>query len=186
MFRVNPTMNSRVDNFVPNKHVKASVRTKPITVSQPHVITKKEVDSNTNGFPSTRVESTAKTRRPQPRKYPKNDRIPSASKSSCLSNNLETIKEHHRNLLFSKTPNHRSSVVNNIKLAVRNDKSKVVCATCKQCLIIANHDECMFKYMNGMSSSKKNQRANVLKSANFEKFKSDNSQTTPFHRVRHI
>nr|GEV43186.1 hypothetical protein [Tanacetum cinerariifolium] len=33
---------SRVDNFVPNKHVKASVRTKLITVSHPHVITKKD------------------------------------------------------------------------------------------------------------------------------------------------
>ncbi|GKD45915.1 hypothetical protein Tco_1270560, partial [Tanacetum coccineum] len=160
-------------NVMKNDRASVRVRTKPITVSQPHVITKKEVNSNTNGFPSTRVESTAKTRRPQPRKYPKNDRIPSASKSSRLSNNLETIKEHHRNLLFSKTPNHRSSVGNNIKLAVRNDKSKVVCATCKQCLIIANHDECMFKYMNGMSSSKKNQHANVLKSANQKKNKAN-------------
>ncbi|GKB07921.1 hypothetical protein Tco_0836205 [Tanacetum coccineum] len=40
IFRMNPFKASRVDNFVPNKHVKASVRTKPITVSQPHVITK--------------------------------------------------------------------------------------------------------------------------------------------------
>ncbi|GJS43860.1 hypothetical protein Tco_0812807 [Tanacetum coccineum] len=35
-----------------------------------------------------------------------------------------------------------SSEGNNIKLAIRNDKSEVVCATCKQCLITANHDEC--------------------------------------------
>ncbi|GKC70469.1 hypothetical protein Tco_1116352 [Tanacetum coccineum] len=41
---------SRVDNFVTNKHVKARVRTKPITVSQPHVITKNDVNSKTNGF----------------------------------------------------------------------------------------------------------------------------------------
>ncbi|GKD37747.1 hypothetical protein Tco_1257954 [Tanacetum coccineum] len=60
---------------------------------------------------------------------------------------------------------------NNIKLAVRNDKSKVVCATCKQCLITANHDECVFKYVNGMNSSKKNQSANVSKSANQKKHK---------------
>ncbi|GKE16010.1 hypothetical protein Tco_1423587 [Tanacetum coccineum] len=50
MFRINPTMNSRVDNFVPNKHVKASIRTKLIIVSQPHVITRKDVNSNTNGL----------------------------------------------------------------------------------------------------------------------------------------
>ncbi|GJW10244.1 hypothetical protein Tco_1576071 [Tanacetum coccineum] len=117
------------------------------------------------------AESTAKTRRPQTRRNPKNDRIPSASKSSCLSNNLEKVEVHHRNLLFSKTPNHRSSVGNNIKLVVRNDKSEVVCATCKQCLITAKHDECVFKYVNGMNSSKKNQSANVSKSANQKKHK---------------
>ncbi|GJZ06446.1 hypothetical protein Tco_0540239 [Tanacetum coccineum] len=166
MSRMNPLKNSRIDNFVPNKHAKASVRTKPITVSQPHVITKKDVNSNTNGLPSTIVESTTKTRRPQPRSNPKNGRIPSASKSSCLSNNLEKVEEHHRNLLFSKTPNHRSSEGNNIKLAIRNDKSEVICATCKQCLITATHDECVFKYANNMNSSKKNQSANVSESAN--------------------
>ncbi|GJZ37529.1 hypothetical protein Tco_0583720 [Tanacetum coccineum] len=41
---------SRVDNFMTNKHVKARVRTKLITVSQPHVITKNDVNSKTNGF----------------------------------------------------------------------------------------------------------------------------------------
>ncbi|GJQ90325.1 reverse transcriptase domain-containing protein [Tanacetum coccineum] len=71
---INPSKTSRVDNVMPNKPVKESVRLKPITTSQPHVITKKDVNSNTNGLPSTRVESTAKARRPQPRSNPKNDR----------------------------------------------------------------------------------------------------------------
>ncbi|GJU84010.1 hypothetical protein Tco_1291556 [Tanacetum coccineum] len=73
MFMINPLKNSRVDNFVPNKHVKASVSTKPITVSQPHVITKKDMNFNTNGLPSIGVEITAKTRRPQPKSNPKNE-----------------------------------------------------------------------------------------------------------------
>ncbi|GKC89092.1 hypothetical protein Tco_1149741 [Tanacetum coccineum] len=154
-------------HFMPNKHVKTSVRTKPITVSQPHVITKRDVNSNTNGFPSTRIESTAKNKRPQPRSTPKNDRIPYASKSSCLSNYLENVED--RNLKVSKTLNHRSSKGNNIKLAIRNDKYEVVCGTCKQCLITANHDEYVFKYVNDMNSSKKNQSANVSKSANQKK-----------------
>ncbi|GKD80348.1 hypothetical protein Tco_1342969, partial [Tanacetum coccineum] len=50
MFRIDPRKTSRKDNFVPNKHVKASVKIKPITVSQPHVITKNDVNSKTNGF----------------------------------------------------------------------------------------------------------------------------------------
>ncbi|GJW82546.1 hypothetical protein Tco_0146521 [Tanacetum coccineum] len=53
MFRINPSKTSMVDNVMPNKPVKASVRTKLITVSQPHVITKKDVNSNTNGLPFT-------------------------------------------------------------------------------------------------------------------------------------
>nr|GFA06566.1 integrase, catalytic region, zinc finger, CCHC-type, peptidase aspartic, catalytic [Tanacetum cinerariifolium] len=59
--------------------ISASARTKPITVSQPHVITKKDVNSNLNGSSSTGVDNT-KTRRPQPRSNTKNDRVPSVSK----------------------------------------------------------------------------------------------------------
>ncbi|GJW60680.1 hypothetical protein Tco_0110015 [Tanacetum coccineum] len=84
IFRINPFKASRANNFVPNKHEKASVKTKPITVSQPHVITKKDVNSNTNGFSPNDVECTTRTRRPQPRNNPNNDKVPSKSKSSCL------------------------------------------------------------------------------------------------------
>nr|GEU59737.1 reverse transcriptase domain-containing protein [Tanacetum cinerariifolium] len=68
---VNPFKASRVENFVPNKHVKASVGTKPITAAQPHVITKNDVNSKTNGFTPKDVKSTTKTRRPQPKNNPK-------------------------------------------------------------------------------------------------------------------
>nr|GFB04852.1 putative ribonuclease H-like domain-containing protein [Tanacetum cinerariifolium] len=61
---------------VPNT-VSASSRTKPITVSQPSVITKKNVNSDLNGLSSTGLDNT-KTRRPQPRSDTKNDRVPSA------------------------------------------------------------------------------------------------------------
>nr|GEZ73121.1 hypothetical protein [Tanacetum cinerariifolium] len=98
IFRINLFKAYRVDNFVPNKHVKVSVRTKPITVSQPHVITKKDVNSITNGFFLKNVENTTRTRRPQPRNNLKNDKVPSKSKSSCLSNKLEKIEKNHRSL----------------------------------------------------------------------------------------
>ncbi|GJQ92921.1 hypothetical protein Tco_0004060 [Tanacetum coccineum] len=50
MFRIKPFKTSREEKYVPNKPIKASVRTKSITVSQPHVITKKHVNSDSNGF----------------------------------------------------------------------------------------------------------------------------------------
>nr|GFA63062.1 hypothetical protein [Tanacetum cinerariifolium] len=80
MFRISPDKISRDAKKVPNT-VSASSRTKPITVSQPDVITKKDMNSNLNGLSSTGLDNT-KTRRPQPRSNTKHDRVPSVSKSS--------------------------------------------------------------------------------------------------------
>nr|GEV40096.1 hypothetical protein [Tanacetum cinerariifolium] len=63
MFWINPFKPSREEKYVPNK-VRASVRTNPITILQPHVITKKDVNSDSNDLSSTGVDNTAKTRRP--------------------------------------------------------------------------------------------------------------------------
>nr|GFB35340.1 hypothetical protein [Tanacetum cinerariifolium] len=79
MFRINPFKTSMEEKHVSN-NVRASARTKPITVSQHPVITKKDVNSDSNGLSSTGIDNT-KTRRPQPRSNTKNDRVPSASKS---------------------------------------------------------------------------------------------------------
>nr|GFB64330.1 retrovirus-related Pol polyprotein from transposon TNT 1-94 [Tanacetum cinerariifolium] len=114
MFRINPSMTSRKKKQVPNT-VSASTRTKPITVSQPPVITKKNVNSDVNGLSSTGVDNT-KTRRPQPRSNIKNDRVPSASKSSRNKNKKAEVEEHHRNLLLSKNNKHISSICNNSKI----------------------------------------------------------------------
>ncbi|GKB31976.1 hypothetical protein Tco_0871377 [Tanacetum coccineum] len=83
---INPLKTSWEDKFVPINKVRASVKTNPITVSQPHVITNKDVNFDSNGLSSTRVDNTAKTRRPQPKSNIKNNRIPSVSKSSCIKN----------------------------------------------------------------------------------------------------
>ncbi|GJW94124.1 hypothetical protein Tco_0173796 [Tanacetum coccineum] len=152
IFRPNPSKTSRVDNVVPNKPVKISVRIKPITVSQPNVIHKQQANSDSNGFSSTRVNNTAKTRRPHPRSNSNTDRVPSKSKSSCLSNNIEKIEENHRNSQIPKNQKHMSSECNNITLAIRNAKFEIVCVMCKQCLVTANHDVCVLNYVNNMNS----------------------------------
>nr|GEV03276.1 hypothetical protein [Tanacetum cinerariifolium] len=128
---------SKEEKHVPN-NVRASTRTKPINVSQPPVFTKKDVNFDSNGLSFTGLDNT-KTRRPQPRSNTKNDRVPSASKSSRSKNKGAEVEEHHRNLLLSKNTKHMSSACNNIKLDSHNVISKVVCAMCKQCLI-SNHD----------------------------------------------
>nr|GFA61920.1 hypothetical protein [Tanacetum cinerariifolium] len=163
MFMINPSKTSREEKHVPNT-VSASARIKPITVSQPHVITKKDVNSDLNGLSSTGVDNT-KTRRPQPRSNTKNDRVPFTSKSS-RSQNKEAeveVEEHHRNLLLSKNKKHISSACNNIKIDSQDVISKVVCAMCKKCLISVNHDKCLSKNVNGKSSCGKNQKPKVSK-----------------------
>ncbi|GKE16529.1 hypothetical protein Tco_1424106 [Tanacetum coccineum] len=118
-----------------------------------------------------RVNITTKSRRPQPMSNTKNDRVPSKSMSNCIKNKEVEVEEHHKNLLLSKNKKHMSSECNNVKLIIRNVKSKVVCAMCKQCLITANHDVCVLNYVNGMNSRGKKQKANVSNSKNQKKQK---------------
>nr|GEX11170.1 hypothetical protein [Tanacetum cinerariifolium] len=128
MFRINPFKTSREEKHVPNT-VRANAKTKLITISQPPVITKKDVNSDSNGLSSTGIDNT-KTRRPQPRSNTKNDRVPSASKSCQSKNKGAEVEEHHRILLLFKNTKHMSSACNNIKLDYQNVISKFVCAMC--------------------------------------------------------
>nr|GEZ32122.1 retrotransposon protein, putative, Ty1-copia subclass [Tanacetum cinerariifolium] len=123
MFRISPDKFSREAKKVPNT-VSASSRIKPITVSQPSVMTKKDMNSNLNGLSSTGLYNT-KTRRPQPRSNTKNDRVPSASKSSRSKNKEVKVEEHHRNLLLSKKNKHISSACNNSKIDSQDVISKL-------------------------------------------------------------
>ncbi|GJS47427.1 gag-pol polyprotein [Tanacetum coccineum] len=102
IFRTKSSKTSREGKSVPNKPINASVRTNPIIVSQPHVVTKKDANSDSNGLSSTGINITTKNRRPQPRSNTKNDRVHSASKSSCIKNKEVEVEEHHRNLLLMR------------------------------------------------------------------------------------
>ncbi|GJV71726.1 hypothetical protein Tco_1491721 [Tanacetum coccineum] len=106
MFRINPFKAYRVNNFVLDKHVKASVRTKPITISQPHVITKNDVNSKTNGFSHTYVKSTTRTRRPQPRNNLKND------KKCLITTNHDVCVLNYVNDMNSRALNKKAHVSN--------------------------------------------------------------------------
>nr|GFA48421.1 retrovirus-related Pol polyprotein from transposon TNT 1-94 [Tanacetum cinerariifolium] len=104
----------------------------------------KPVTSNSDSTPqeSKRVDNT-KTRRPQPRSNTKNDRVPSASKSSRSKNKEAEVEEHHRNLLLSKNNKHMSSACNNIKTDSQEVISNATCAMYSKCLISVNHDKCL-------------------------------------------
>nr|GEW55851.1 hypothetical protein [Tanacetum cinerariifolium] len=86
------------------------------------------VSSNTVTTSSIGLVHTARTRRPPPKGKSRNARVPSASKSSEVKKNV-TVEEHRRTLLLSKNQKSMSSECNYIKLAIRNDKSEIVCDT---------------------------------------------------------
>nr|GEZ84451.1 retrovirus-related Pol polyprotein from transposon TNT 1-94 [Tanacetum cinerariifolium] len=127
MFKINPSQTHRVD-LVPNKQPNASIRTNPITNSQHHVAIKENVSSYTVTASSIGLVHTARTRRPQPKGNTRNARVSSASKSSDVKKNV-TVEDHRRTLLLSKNQKTMSSECNNIKLAIRNDKTGIVCDT---------------------------------------------------------
>nr|GFC02032.1 hypothetical protein [Tanacetum cinerariifolium] len=123
------------------------------------------VSSDTVTASSTGLVHTARTKRPQPKGNTKNARVPSASKSNEVKKNV-TVEEHRRTLLLSKNQKTMSSECNNIKLAIWNDKSEIVCGICKQCLVTANHDACLLSFVNALNSHANNMCANIPLSAN--------------------
>nr|GEZ94973.1 hypothetical protein [Tanacetum cinerariifolium] len=84
------------------------------------------VSSDTVNASSTGLVHTARTRRRQPKGNIRNVRVPFASKSSKVKKNV-TVEDHQRTLLLSKNQKTISYECHNIKLAIRNDKSKIVC-----------------------------------------------------------
>nr|GEY30088.1 retrovirus-related Pol polyprotein from transposon TNT 1-94 [Tanacetum cinerariifolium] len=155
MFKINRSQTPRVD-LVPNKESSASIRTNPITNSQRHVIVKENVSSNMATASSIGLVHTARNRGPQSKGNTRNARVLFASKSSEVKKSV-TVEDHRRTLLLSKNQKTMSSECNNIKLAIWNDKSKIICDTCKQCLVTANHDACLTPFVNVL-----NPRANKL------------------------
>ncbi|GJZ06661.1 hypothetical protein Tco_0540454 [Tanacetum coccineum] len=141
--------------------------------TNPSKTSRQQANSDSNDFSSTRVNNTAKTRRPYPRSNSNTDRVPSKSKSSCLLNNLEKIEENHRNSQIPKNQKHMSSECSNITLAIRNAKSEIVCVMCKKCLVTANHDVYVLNYVNDMNSRANNQSANVSIRENQKKHKAN-------------
>ncbi|GJW41396.1 hypothetical protein Tco_0067241 [Tanacetum coccineum] len=93
-----PFQPSREEKYVPTKLERALGQIQ--SPFQTHVVTKKDVNSDSNGLSSTGSDNTAKTRRPQPRSNTQECRVRSVSKSSCNKKKKFEVEKHHRNLLL--------------------------------------------------------------------------------------
>nr|GFC46574.1 hypothetical protein [Tanacetum cinerariifolium] len=75
-------------------------------------ISSDKVSREAKKVPNTVRLDNTKTRRPQPKSNTKNDRVPSASKSSRSKIIEAKVQEHHRNLLLSKNNEHMKNKAN--------------------------------------------------------------------------
>nr|GEX50438.1 DNA helicase [Tanacetum cinerariifolium] len=119
-----------------------------------HVTFKENVSSDTVNASYTGLVHTARTRRPQPKGISRNDRVLSASKSSEVKKNV-TVEDHHRILLLSKNQKTMSSECNNIKLAIQNDKSEIVCE------VAFMRNTCFIRDLDGVDLLKGNRSTNL-------------------------
>nr|GFA97809.1 retrovirus-related Pol polyprotein from transposon TNT 1-94 [Tanacetum cinerariifolium] len=156
------------DTSASTKFAKQPIMENLPNVGRTHALSK-SVTSNSVSTPLESKDNT-KTRRPQPRSNTKNDRVPSASKSSRSQNKEAEVEEHHRSLLLYKNNKHMSSACNIITLDSQDVISKVVCVMCKKCLISVNHDKCLRNHVNGKNSCGKKQKAKVSLKENQMKY----------------
>nr|GEW05491.1 reverse transcriptase domain-containing protein [Tanacetum cinerariifolium] len=85
---------------ISNKGIEVDKAKIKVILKLPHPTTVKGICSFLGHAGFYRVDNT-KTRRPQPRSNTKNDRVPSASKSSRSKNKEVEVEEHHRKLLLN-------------------------------------------------------------------------------------
>nr|GEV50851.1 reverse transcriptase domain-containing protein [Tanacetum cinerariifolium] len=76
------------------------------------------------------------------------------------------LVKHRNDFIAFQEQKTMSYECNNIKLAIGNDKSEIVCVNCKQCLVTSNHDACLLSSVNAFNSRANKLCANVPFSAN--------------------
>ncbi|GKA33386.1 hypothetical protein Tco_0719815 [Tanacetum coccineum] len=116
--------------------------------TQKHVKQQKMQKTNVPVIPSTGVNSSTKASGSKPKSNTKKNMVLSAK-----SDNKMKVKDHPRNNKSSLKKANRVDSIISSKHAVINSNSKVVCKTCNKCLIYANHDMCVVKYLNSANAS---------------------------------
>ncbi|GJT33744.1 retrovirus-related pol polyprotein from transposon TNT 1-94 [Tanacetum coccineum] len=113
--------------------------------------------TNVPVIPSTGIRSPSKASGSKPRSNTKKNKIMSAK-----SDNKKKVEAHPRNNKSSLKSANRVNSSISYKRTVINLNSKSVCKTCNKCLISANHDMCVVKYLKSVNApSVKNVLSNV-------------------------
>nr|GEY59060.1 integrase, catalytic region, zinc finger, CCHC-type, peptidase aspartic, catalytic [Tanacetum cinerariifolium] len=115
-----------------------------------NVESSKTKDANKPLLPSTRVISSTSSSKSKPLDNTKKNRISRPTNS----NKKNKVEDHLRSLNPSLNKmNHVSKPVcnANVKHSILNANSKLICATCSECMFDAIHDLCVLDYVNDMN-----------------------------------
>ncbi|GKD91079.1 hypothetical protein Tco_1366586 [Tanacetum coccineum] len=115
--------------------------------TQTHVEQQKVHKTNVHVIPSTEVNSSTEASGSKPRSNTKNNRILPAK-----SDNKKKVEDHPRNNKSNLKQENRVDSSISHKHTVINSNSKSVCKTCNNCLIYANHDKCVVKYLKSVNA----------------------------------
>ncbi|GKD96949.1 hypothetical protein Tco_1380846 [Tanacetum coccineum] len=119
--------------------MKASLQGKDNTIKKLKVKISQLMETRSE---ADRVTSSTKDSRSKPRSKTKKNRILPAK-----SDNKKKVKDHPRNNKSSLKKVNRVDSSISSKRAVINSNSNSVCKICNKCLISANHDLCVVKYL---------------------------------------
>ncbi|GJY91707.1 retrovirus-related pol polyprotein from transposon TNT 1-94 [Tanacetum coccineum] len=112
-----------------------------------HFEPQKEQKTNVPVIPFTGVISSAEASGSKPRRNTKNNRILPAK-----SDNKKKVEDHPRNNKLDLKQKNRVDSSISSKRTVINSNSNSVCKTCNKCLISANHDKCVVKYLTSVNA----------------------------------
>ncbi|GJS13382.1 hypothetical protein Tco_0407854 [Tanacetum coccineum] len=115
--------------------------------TQTHVEQQKVQKTNVTMIPSTRVNSFTEASGSNRRSNTKNNKILPAK-----SNNKKKVEAHPRNNKSKlKQKNRVDSSISSTRTVI-NLNSNFVCKTCNKCLISANDDKCVVKYLKSVNA----------------------------------
>ncbi|GJZ07432.1 hypothetical protein Tco_0541225 [Tanacetum coccineum] len=99
-----------------------------------------------------RVSSSTEASRSNPRSNTKNDRISQTSSSNKKTNKGEAQPRIAKSSLNNVNRVSKTVCNANVKHSVLNENSKLICATCQECMFDVIHDICVNDYPNDVNA----------------------------------
>ncbi|GJU27263.1 hypothetical protein Tco_1165884 [Tanacetum coccineum] len=155
-----PSAHGRKVNWAPDTWPETNNKPRAVTSQETSIqstqryVAKNNIQqTNIPLLPFTGLEITTNASGLHPKRNRRNNKVPQTS-SSCKKN--KQVKVHPWNVKSISNMNNYVSDYNvNVKHVVLNSNVECVCSTCDKCVIYANHDVCVTRYLNDAKKPKR-------------------------------